>query len=134
MNTPVNIAFSCSHVNFSVAKLLNKWSCGNLNTIDSVQDFCAFPHFHNAGFGVFSLEDEESIISFVEKTAKKNNTHVLRILIAHLTLFSQFDRVSIERIVDFCYMTSPVKGHEIAEEEWENFMALKNDVLQFRGN
>lgn len=134
MNTPVSIALNCSHVNFSVDKLLNRWSHGELTTLSSVQDFCAFPHFHNSGFGVFSLEDEESIISFVEKTAKKNNTHVLRILIAYLALFSQFDRVSIERIVDFCYMTSPVKGHEIAEEEWENFMTLKNDVLQFRGN
>ena len=69
---------------------------------------------------MFYIENHQKLL---KRTDSKNNAHVVRILLAYLYLFSD----NPERW-SWLRDTSPVRGHLITEEEWEEVKHLYKQV------
>ena len=128
MTTPITINLTKSNINFSIDKLLQEWGCGKYDW----GDFISFPHFSRFGYNIFTMPSEEDIITFVDKTSGKKNTHILRIVIAYLVLYSQYDNDTINRIAHYLRDSSSVRGHDETEEEWDCLFESCQELLALR--
>ena len=103
-----------AYSNWSCDRILDEWGC----PYDFEELKYSLIHFGDTK--MFYIEDHQKLL---KRTDSKKNAHVVRILLAYLYLFSDSPEMW-----SWLRDTSPVRGHLITEEEWEEVGHLYKQV------
>ena len=103
-----------AYSNWSCDRILGEWDC----PYDFEELKYSLIHFGDTK--MFYIEDPQKLL---KRTDSKKNAHVVRILLAYLYLFSDNPEMW-----SWLRDTSPVRGHLITEEEWEEVEHIYKQV------
>ena len=103
-----------AYSNWSCDRILGEWDC----PYDFEELKYSLIHFGDTK--MFYIENPQKLL---KSTDSKKNAHIVRILLAYLYLFS-----GNPEMWSWLREASPVRGHLITEEEWEEVEYLYKQV------